>query len=560
MVMVLDLFDSQNRRKYPSMFFIIGKIACLVLLITGFDISAEAPVPIVDRIYQSRADSLNDAGFRMWNVDPALTLKHGLEALELSVAADYMAGAAEANRIIGIGYWILGESDLALGSALNGLKLYEELKDDSGTARLLNLLGLIYDELNQTDIALNYHQQALDVYMELGDSSRIATSYNNIAALYVKTGDYNSAYDFFRHSLDIRERIDHPFGIAESMDNLGVMERYRGNYDESMRLSQHALAIRMDINDINGQILSLENIGIIYRILEQYDISKSYLMRALELARSTGIRKRQIEIYDHLIQLERTHGNYTAALEFFDLWTAQRDTLFNEEKARQISNIEMGYKNELNLREIADLEKEQKIAALIRNSLIAGFLMLGVVGLLVLNRQRLKNRYQLSELDNARLKEEQLRLDLEIRNKKLTTQTLHLVQKNEIMKDLKQNIRGLKGDPDIAPVRKLRTLENLVDYSFRLDSDWDEFRRYFEEVHNGFFDELKEKFPSITPNELRLAALVRLNLNIKEMSALMGISPDSVKTARYRLRRKMGLGTEENLAEYLMTIRRRNVV
>src|SRR5699024_7119713 len=96
-----------------------------------------------------------------------------------------------------------------------------------------------------------------------------------------------------------------------------------------------------------------------------------------------------------------------------------------------------------------------------------------------------------------------------------------------------------------------------VDYSFSLDQDWEQFRLYFEEVHTGFLDALKKQYPELTANELRLSALVKLSLTSKEIATILGITPDSVKTARYRLRKKLGMKTEENLTEFMMNIEKK---
>lgn len=93
---------------------------------------------------------------------------------------------------------------------------------------------------------------------------------------------------------------------------------------------------------------------------------------------------------------------------------------------------------------------------------------------------------------------------------------------------------------------------NLIDYSFNLDKDWEEFKLYFEDVHKDFFGQLKEQYPSLSPNELRLCALLKLNLSVKEMASLMGISPESVKMARHRLRKKLGLTSDQNLVEFML--------
>ncbi len=99
-----------------------------------------------------------------------------------------------------------------------------------------------------------------------------------------------------------------------------------------------------------------------------------------------------------------------------------------------------------------------------------------------------------------------------------------------------------------------RRLIKLIDYSFNLDQDWDEFKMYFEGVHKDFFTKLKNRHPELSVGELRLSALIRLNMNLKEVATLLSISPDSVKTARHRLRKKLNLSEENNLTDYLITI------
>ena len=71
-------------------------------------------------------------------------------------------------------------------------------------------------------------------------------------------------------------------------------------------------------------------------------------------------------------------------------------------------------------------------------------------------------------------------------------------------------------------------------------------------MHDGFFKDLKQAFPEVSNAELKLCALLRLNMNLKESAKILGIAVDSVKTARYRLRKKLGLKTEDNLVDFLI--------
>jgi DNA-binding CsgD family transcriptional regulator len=152
------------------------------------------------------------------------------------------------------------------------------------------------------------------------------------------------------------------------------------------------------------------------------------------------------------------------------------------------------------------------------------------------------------------LRDLELRLSkqaLDFRNQELTTYALHMAQKNSMLEELRQCIQEL-GLTQKESAPKYKRLTRLIDYSFTLDKDWDEFKLHFERVHQDFFGRLKEQYPCLSANELRLCALLKLNLSVKEMASLMGISPESVKMARHRLRKKLGLTSDQNLAEFML--------
>jgi DNA-binding CsgD family transcriptional regulator len=158
-----------------------------------------------------------------------------------------------------------------------------------------------------------------------------------------------------------------------------------------------------------------------------------------------------------------------------------------------------------------------------------------------------------AELEHRKLREEELHGELEFRNRALTTYTLNLVQKNGMLDDVREVILDVLKQPDNKEA-DLRKLIRLIDYSFTLDKDWDGFKTYFEQVHPEFFRKLKESFPQLTATELRLCALIRLSLSIKESATVLSISPDSVKVSRHRLRKKLALNTDDNLTQFIMSV------
>ncbi|NBP69836.1 MAG: hypothetical protein EBU52_13945 [Cytophagia bacterium] len=77
---------------------------------------------------------------------------------------------------------------------------------------------------------------------------------------------------------------------------------------------------------------------------------------------------------------------------------------------------------------------------------------------------------------------------------------------------------------------------------------------HFEQVHNDFFDQLKTKYPHLNSSDLKLCALLKLKLDTKEIASIMNISPQSVKVARSRLRKKLELDLTSNLSAFITQI------
>lgn len=150
------------------------------------------------------------------------------------------------------------------------------------------------------------------------------------------------------------------------------------------------------------------------------------------------------------------------------------------------------------------------------------------------------------------LKEKQLQDQIEHKNKQLMIYTLHLLQKNESLKALQLEMNKALRQNDRKDKAELRHFISMIDYSFRKDEEWEKFKLYFENVYPGFFEGLMQKHPSLTPQELRLTALIRLNLSIPEIATVLGISAESVKTSRFRLKKKMELQSEESLTDHVM--------
>ena len=125
---------------------------------------------------------------------------------------------------------------------------------------------------------------------------------------------------------------------------------------------------------------------------------------------------------------------------------------------------------------------------------------------------------------------------------------LQIFQKNELMNDLKEQMEKTSQDVNQDSFNK------LMNKNLNYEKEWADFNTYFESVNKNFYAKLKQDYPDISPNDLKICALIKLNLSTKEMAGILNISPDSVKTARYRLRKKLQMNSEDNLTDFILKL------
>lgn len=194
---------------------------------------------------------------------------------------------------------------------------------------------------------------------------------------------------------------------------------------------------------------------------------------------------------------------------------------------------------EKHLNEVSQLDQERKQQILLRNFLLAGLVLLTLIALLWLNRRLLK-----------RNKEKELaQQQLGFAEQELINYTRQLREKNDLLEQLRDEISKENSLND-----REGNINRLLAATIVTEDDWKKFRQLFEKVYPGFFIRLKEKIPDLSPADIRMLALAKLQLTPKDMASMLGVSYDAVKKARQRLRRKINLPEEGTLEELVAMI------
>lgn len=163
-------------------------------------------------------------------------------------------------------------------------------------------------------------------------------------------------------------------------------------------------------------------------------------------------------------------------------------------------------------------------------------------------RRRGKNDY-------LEIEKESLEKMLYQKNKKLATSTMQLIEKNNLLLEIKQSINKLAKDPKaIAIQSELQKILKRLEEDINMEQDRAEFEEYFDFIHSDFLKRLKEQYPQLSLPELKLCAYLKMNLSTKEIASRLNLSVRGVETRRYRLRKKLQFSKEHSFTSFFAEI------
>jgi DNA-binding NarL/FixJ family response regulator len=167
-----------------------------------------------------------------------------------------------------------------------------------------------------------------------------------------------------------------------------------------------------------------------------------------------------------------------------------------------------------------------------------------------MREERLQHEKAVIELSKSKLESEILS-----KNSELATSVMSAVKQNETLLKIKEDIAlAMKEEKTDDLSKQLKRVVRVIDQELKPDEAWNQFELLFNQIHENFLQKLKERFPELTSRDLKLCAYMRMNLNSKEIAPLLSLSVRGVEDLRYRVRKKMGLDTSVNLAEFIISL------
>jgi adenylate cyclase len=311
----------------------------------------------------------------------AEALKYYFDGLEICQAIGYKKGISAFYGNIAIIYQIQGKFSEALNYQLESLKISEETGDKQGTSESYLNIGEIYNHDRNYSEALKNFTSAYNLSKEIGYKAAMAQSYLGMGNIYFNQNNYSEALKDFMEYARIAEETGNKQFISNSLFSIGTVYQAQGNYLAALNYQFKALRIEEEIGDVLSRSKSLLNIGISYSYLKEYKKANEYMNEALASAREVNSLDDIYRIYHSMANLDSMQGNFKMTFENYKSAIVARDSLFNIENAKKMTQQQMQYdfdKKEALSR--AEQEKKDAIAIkelqkqkLVRNSFVGGF-------------------------------------------------------------------------------------------------------------------------------------------------------------------------------------------
>jgi DNA-binding CsgD family transcriptional regulator len=443
------------------------------------------------------------------NENYAKSLEYQLRAMEgyKELGIENYPNAAEVASGLSFFYYHLGNymASLEVLLPIANIKF-----DPIYTLQINNTIGLAYREMDRFDSAIYFFTKTMNLARKIKDVAWIGIAAGNISATYIKQNQYAKADPYARlyYECVLKDSTRFsPTSIGESLIYLAEINLFYNKTDDAIKQLKEA---------------------------------EKYILKA-KLWYSANVNYKFMKrIYKGLARAYITKDKSPLVLEYMMKEKEVDDSLARNNFIGQYTKVQLQLQVEKNLSQSKLVNKELKLSIQRRNFSLIALILLGLLILTLYNRQRLKNKkdWEIMGIERRRSEEN------------LATYVNNLQEKNKMIEDFQYEIEWLKNI--LSDPQKIQTTETLIKLQqskIITEAGWLQFKDLFNQAHKGFFIRLNKKYPDLTQAEIRLLTLTKLNISTREMGNILGIAPESIRKARYRLLKKIRMPESTNLDE-----------
>ncbi|RXK50683.1 tetratricopeptide repeat protein [Aquirufa rosea] len=382
-----------------------------------------------------------------------------------------------------------------------------------------------YAKQHQEDVSL---EDQLNIYLDLGHIYKEKKQFSKAEQAYL------SGITFAKHKSEFQ------LVYAQLLQSLGILYVETNQIAKAKSYLDLALEIQKKLENSPMVAACYLSLGEFSEKNNQKNAALDYYTKGLEIAKKSDLVEVEAEISDHLYQIYQKEGNAKLALDYLN------QNLDSKAKMKRDEAKEALYRKSFARKIFKKLEAEKNQERKTRRLLAVLLLVIILVILYFLMKYFRRSKEielgyekELQQLEISKLENDRLQADLEMVNKKMASNALQAIQKEESLNLIVHRIRSTK-PTNSDPSHLLKSISKDIE-KLNSTKNWEEFEVRFVEIHKFFFQKLLEAHPGLSNNDRRLCAFLKLDMSTKEISNLTGQSLRAVEMARIRLRKKLNL-------------------
>jgi signal transduction histidine kinase len=338
---------------------------------------------------------------------------------------------------------------VALQYAQQGLDAAQKAKFPKGISRNMNRIGAIMRVTGNYPKSLKMHLDAQKIAEETNDLDGLARIYNQLGFFYSSQKDHKKAIETYFKGVGIAKKIHNQDLERILLSNIGMDYAFLNNLDSARIYTQSAyeLAIKQNSNNINVLLLNLANVN---ARAKNYALSLAYYRQSLPFSKSVEDNTILCQTYSEMAEVFKKTNNLDSCLyyslkslkiaketsniqsiygssfllselysktdikksyQYYKIATAAKDSMFNQQKAKQIENV--SFTENLRKQELIDAEKDFKNRqwSMILLSIIGVVFLISIIlfrnnrlqnkANRLLNKQKQEIEFQKNKAENA---------------------------------------------------------------------------------------------------------------------------------------------------------------
>jgi len=387
--------------------------------------------------------------------------------------------------------FLLGAAYTGLGSVYHELNLYDKalqyhskslaLKEEEGDKGLLgvsyNNIGLIYYKIDDPQRALEFYLKSLALKLEIGDTANCIINYINMGQAYSEMSSDDSkekAIESFKEAIKLSIKYNMPYRIGYAYNGLANIFTKQYEYDSA----KYYLDISVEESIKNNYIqLESSNYYLLAKIAFQekrYNLAINYLQRSQILAVKLKDKTRIKNNYSLYVDIFETKNMLDSAFFYQKKFSAMKDSIFNEELANNLANVQIASIEEQSQRKIASQEDRISKGNLISMFLLS-ILALSIALIVVIFRNYTNTNKINRQLSESKHKIEAQKENLEKKNEQLADAQVTIQRQNDVLKniniDLDKKVKERTRELDRSNHELEKAVKDLDQFIYKTSHD-----------------------------------------------------------------------------------------